>query len=214
MLNVTPGPERESLGFKDAVVSSFRFLTDMGLHLVDEKATFVRYESSDVFINIFHGRASYEINVEIGRIRDINNRLSIAGIVDWAGAYNAEGFGRHVMFQTNTRDGIQESVPRLASLVKKYAVPLLRNEDSAWGKALQLQAHRWNEYINEVNMTAMREKADAAWRKKDYVRVVELYDAVRQNLTEVEAKKLAYAEHHILTSEAAGTRHASRNRSQ
>lgn len=197
MLSIEPGPERAKLGFKEAVLSSFKFVTELGLHAVDEKVTFVRYESPEVFINVYHGRASFEMNVEIGRMRDPNKTLSIGGIVEWAGAYKTEGFGQHVMFQVSTREGVQEFVPKLAALVRKYAIPLLRNDDSAWNAALDLQGRRWDEYVKEVNLAALREKAEAAWHAKDYVRVVELYEPVRQDLTEVEAKKLAYAEHQV-----------------
>jgi hypothetical protein len=210
MLNKEPSPQQAKLGFREAVLSSFKFLTEIGLHPVDEKVTFVRYESSEVFINVFHGRASHEINVEIGRLKDPKKTLSIGSIVEWAGAYKAEGFGQRVMFQVSTREGVQEFVPKLAALVKKYAIPLLRNDDSAWGAALDLQGRRWNEYVKEVNLTVLREKAEAAWHAKDYIRVLELYDPVRQDLSEVEAKKLAYAEHQVLTAEGVGSRPSSR----
>lgn len=212
MLNLQPGPERAKLGFKEAVLSSFKFLTEVGLHLVDEKVTFVRYESSEVFINIYHGRASYEMNVEVGRLRDPKRYVTLATILDWAGAYKSEGFGQHVMFQVGTREGVQEFVPRLAALVKKYAASLLRNDEADWTTVLQLQSLKWRDYIKTVNLRQLREKAEAAWHAKDYVRVVELYEPVRQDLTQVEAKKLAYAQHQVLTTEDVGMRSARKRR--
>ncbi|MGH9733761.1 MAG: hypothetical protein ACRD8A_04120 [Candidatus Acidiferrales bacterium] len=210
MLKVEPNPERERLGFKDAVLSSFKFLRDLGLRPVEKKMTLVRYKSRHVFVDVYHGRASFELGVEIGRLADPKKTLSIATIVDWAGAYKAEGFGQHVMFQVTTREGVQEFVPKLAALVKKYAIRLLRNDDSAWDAALNLQRRQWDEYVKEVHLGHVREKAEAAWHAKDYIRVVELYEPVRQDLTEIEAKKLAYAEHQILTAEGAGSRSSSR----
>ena len=70
MLNKEPGPERAQFGFKDAVLSSFKFLGDFGLRRVEEKLTLVRYESSEVLLNVYHGRASYELGVEIGRLKE------------------------------------------------------------------------------------------------------------------------------------------------
>lgn len=212
MFNVEPNPQREQLGFKNSVLSSFKFLTEFGLRTVEKKMTFVGYKSRHVFLNVYHGRASYELGIQIGRLTDPKKTLSLATIVDWAGARKAEGFGKHVMFQVSTREGVQEFVPKLAALVKKYAVSLLRNDDSAWREALELQGRRWNEYVKEVNLAALREKAETAWHAKDYVRVAELYEPVRQDLTEIEAKKLAYAERQALTGEGAGPHSSSRKR--
>ncbi len=206
MLKIDPNPERERLGFRDAVLSSFKFLAEFRLRPVEKKMTLVGYKSRHVFLNVYHGRASFELGIQIGRLTDPKKTLSIDNIVDWAGAYKAEGFDQHVMFQVSTREGVQEFVPKLAALVKKYAIPLLRNDDSAWDAALGLQVRRGNEYVKEVHLGHVREKAEAAWHAKDYFRVAELYEPVRQDLTEVEARKLTYAEHQVQTAEDVGTR--------
>jgi hypothetical protein len=198
MLNKEPGPERAQLGFKDAVLFHFKFLSDFGLHLVEEKLTFVRYESSEVFVNVYHGRASYELGVEIGRLKEPQAKLSIFDVVRWAGAEKAEGFGQHVMFQVSSREGVEEFVPKLATLVRKHAIRLLRGGEDAYHIALESRARRYADEMKEGNLRVVRSKADTAWQAKDYVRVVEVYGPVREELTEVEAKKLAYAEQQIL----------------
>lgn len=197
MLNKEPGQERTQLGFKDDVLSSFKFLANFGLRPVEEKVTFVRYESSEVFVNVFHGRASYELGVEIGRLKEQDAKLSIFDIVRWAGAEKDGGFGHHVMFQVSSRAGVREFVPKLAALAQKYAVPLLRGDEDAYRTALESRAKRCADEVKEGNLRAVRSKADAAWQAKDYARVVELYGTIRKELTEVEAKKLAYAEQHL-----------------
>src|ERR671917_546664 len=68
MFDTTPDSGREKLDFAEEVQSAFTFLvTDYGFRLVRTEPTFVRYESPDVCVNIYHGRASFEIGVEIGR---------------------------------------------------------------------------------------------------------------------------------------------------
>jgi hypothetical protein len=212
MLNKEPGPGRAELGFKDAVLSSFKFLGDFGLRRVEEGVTLVRYESSEVFMNVYHGRASYELGVEIGRLTEPESRLSIIDVVCWAGAETAEGFGQHVMFQVSSGEGLREFVPKLAALVKKYAVRLLRGDEDAYRSALESRAKRYAEEEKEGNLRVVRSKADAAWQAKDYALVVDLYGPVRQNLTEVEAKKLAYAEQQVLAAEGAAPRSSRRRR--
>lgn len=206
MLSKEPSPERAKLGFKDAVLSSFKFLGEFGFRPVEEKTTFVRYESSQVFVNIYHGRTSFEMGVELGRLKEPEKKLHIFSIVYWAGAEKAEGLGKHVMFQVGTYEGVQEFVPKLAALVQKYGVPLLRHDEDAYRSALEFQGRRFAEEIKQGNLRVVRGKAEAAWQAKDYAQVVELYNPIRDDLTEVEARKLAHAEQQVLAPKATGSR--------
>lgn len=212
MLHKEPGPERAQLGFNGAVLSHFKFLCDLGFLPVEEEVTFVRYESSTVFVNAYHGRTSYELGVEIGRLKEPKTKLSIFDVIRWAGAEKAEGFGQHVMFQVSSREGVQQFVAKLAVLVKKYAVPLLRADDDAYRTALEFRAKRYADEVKEGNLRVVRTKADAAWQAKDYGQVVELYNAVREDLTEVETKKLSYAEQQVLAAEGVGFRSSQKKR--
>lgn len=212
MLNREPGPERAQLGFKDVVLSSFKFLVDFGLRPMEEKVTLVRYESAGVFLNVYHGRASFELGVEIGRLKEPEAKLSIFDVVRWAGSEKAERFGQHVMFQVSSREGVQEFVPKLATLVKKYAIPFLRGDEDAYRTALESRAKQYADEVREGNLRVVRSKVDAAWQAKDYAQVVELYGPIREDLTKVEAKKLAYAEQHLLAAEGVGSRSSSRKK--
>ncbi len=212
MLNKEPELERAQLGFKDTVLSNFKFLGDFGLRPMEEKVTFVRYESSEVFLNVYHGRASYELGVEIGRLKVPESKVSIFDVVRWAGAEQAEGFGKHVMFQVSSREGVQEFVPKLAALVKKYAIPLLRGDESAYGSALEFRAKQYADEVKQGNLNVVRGKAEEAWHAKDYAQVVERYGPVREELTEVETKKLAYAEQQVLAAEGVGSRFPSKKK--
>src|SRR2546430_3685910 len=99
MLNEEPSPDRARLRFRDCVLRDFQFLSEFGLRPVEEKTTFVRYESTNVFVNIYHGRASFELGVEVGRLAEPHEKVTLYDIVAWAHAQETEGFGQHVMFQ-------------------------------------------------------------------------------------------------------------------
>ena len=100
MFRTEPGKDREQLGFKDAVLSNFEFLHTYGLKPVKQEVTFVRYESDAVFTNVYHGGASFEIGVEIGRL-DRPEKYGLGYLVSFAGkeAWEAEGFGRGTIFR-------------------------------------------------------------------------------------------------------------------
>jgi hypothetical protein len=212
LLNKEPNPERAELGFKEAVLSSFKFLNDAGLRPVQQEMTFVRYESPEVFLNVYHGRASFELGVEIGRLKETNIKLTLYDIVAWAGAEKAQGFGQHVTFQVSSRKGVQEFVPKLAALVKKHATSFLRADGAAFDSASEIQSERARDYAKGVNLSQVRRKAEAAWHAKDYAQVVDLYSPVRDDLTEVEAKKLTYAQQQVMSAEGVGSRASRRKR--
>jgi len=199
MLQIDPSPERERLAFKDTVLSTFGFLCDLGFRPVEQEMTYVRYESAEVFVNVYHGRASFELGVELGTLREPNKKLTLYDIVAWAGAEKIEGFGQRVSFQVSSREGVQSFVPKLAALVKKHAKLLLKGDLAAFDTAFEIQSERARSYAKEVNLTSVRAKAEGAWHGKDYAKVAELYGQVRDGLTGVEAKRLAYAEQHVLT---------------
>jgi hypothetical protein len=186
------------------VVSNFGFLLDSGLRLADQQVTFVRYQSDVAFINVYHGRSSYELGVEIGRIDRPGEQLSVNDIVAWAGAEKAENVDQHTTFQVAHRDGIQRLVARLADLVRKYALPLLDCEQDAYASATNLQSQRGKALENEIRLRGIRREAEVAWSARDYILIVEVYSSMREDLTEVEARRLAYAEKQA-TPTAAGS---------
>ena len=112
-----PGNDRWKLGFKEAVLASFpHSFVPAVFKAVTEDVTLVRYESESAFVNVYHGRGSFEVGVEIGLL-DRPEKYSLDYIVSAAGSgiWAAEGFGRwYVMFQVSTKEGVQNVLPRVA----------------------------------------------------------------------------------------------------
>jgi len=113
-------------------------------------------------LRAFTRRTSFELGVEIGRLKEPEQKLHIFTIVHWAGAAKAEGFGQHVVFQVGTREGVQEFVPKLAQLVQKYAIPLFRGEDEAYRAALEFGPKQYADEVKQGNLRVVRGKAEAA----------------------------------------------------
>jgi hypothetical protein len=192
-----PGSERERLGFREAVLKSFAFLSGYGLKVVQEESTFVRYESKIIFVNFYHGRASYEIGVEIGRL-DRSEKYGLTYIVSTAGkdAWEKEGFGQSTMFQVSTIEGVLEFVPKVAELIKKYGCDFLRGDSIFYDQLERVNKRRAIEYTKRQNLDQIRKKAEAAWSRKDFSAVVRFYQSITTDLTEIESKRLAYARTH------------------
>ena len=186
---------RIQLGFTSEVLSAFHFLTqDYSFKCVKTDVTFVRYESESIFVNIYHGRRSYELGVEIGKLEKNpyvpESRYTIGEIMDTVGVRKDLKF---TFFQSRSKDLIKKLLQKLAEYVKSYAGPILSGDLKILEKVEILQKEKSDAYIKEMNLRPIREMANMAWKQKDYVKFVGLYGPVEDDLTPVEAKKLEYA---------------------
>ena len=85
----------------------------------------------------------------------------------------------------------------IAETVRAVAMPLLLLDTSSFAKLDATHLELCEQLIEEFDRAPFRRKADAAWKKKDFVKVVELYESIIDYLSEVELKKLDYARRHM-----------------
>ena len=116
MFKFEPGENRASLNFKEEVLAAFDFLAKEYQFVIKNiEVTFVRYESESVFVNIYHGRGSYELGVEIGRFVDTFNKrecpYSLIEIIRLTSTKEIPSF------QVSTLEAVKEFVPKLAELL-------------------------------------------------------------------------------------------------
>lgn len=195
MFRFGSGPNRERLCFKEEVLSAFNFLTkEHGFHCVKAEITFVRYESQSVFINIYHGRGSFEIGFEIGQL-DVSPKYpevkyTLGDLLDLVGVREKE---EYTFFQASTKERIKIWVPKLAELVRKYGGSILKGVPDIFGRLKEIQTRNSEMYLKEIRISRIRKKAEEVWHSKDYKTLVKLYESIREDLTPAEAKKLEYA---------------------
>lgn len=204
MFHFEPRSDRWELGFKEAVLASFDFLRKYGFSCVRAEPTFVRYETSallstkNLFVNVYHGRGSYELGVEIGpRDRD-QASLALPLIVEWASRKKGENLNQQTIFQASTREGVQQFVPKLAELVQKYATLFLEGDPTAYQSAAQHVRRDSALCEKEIQLRRVREQAEAAWHDKDYAQVVGLYEPFQEDLSRSEGMRLEYAKKQVL----------------
>jgi hypothetical protein len=195
----SPDCDRNQLGFISEVISTFKFLsTDYDLICVKVDPTFVRYESRSIFVNIYHGRRSSELDVEIGKLEKTpgiqENWYTIGEVMDLMGVRKKLGF---TFFQASTRERVQMLVPKLAEYVREYARPIFEGNLSIFESLHNLRSKKSEEYIKEMYLSQIREEAENAWHEKNYAKLVELYSSMKDDLTSVEVKKLQYAQKHL-----------------
>jgi|GEM_PF-1071444 len=195
MANFEPNDRtpREELRFSEITRTAFRFLIDeFGFEFVESDATYVRYHTGLVFLNVYHGRRSYEIDVEIGRLSRPDTRQY--RLADVLGAIAGLEDKRETYLQASNVDSVEQGVHAAASLVRSHYGPLLRGDEFTFGVVGAYVARVDADYTREVVQRPVRDAANDAWRSKDYEKVSELYRSIRTDLTDVEKKRLDYAE--------------------
>ena len=195
MCMTDPGPDRAELGFSEAVLSAFAFLTkEYAFHLETLTPTLVRFESPSLFVNIYHGRSSYELGFEVGQRADEprkeESKFSLGDILD---LMDENVSCNYAPPQASTANSVRAFVPKLATLVQTYAGPVLRGDAGVFERLEGIQTKKSQDLLRDWKLKEVREKAESAWRRRDYAKLVSLFESVQQSLTPAEAKKLDYA---------------------
>jgi len=201
-LQTAAGPARAHLDFPTAARTRFGFLLDLGFKEVKAEPTYLRFERYDMFIEVFHGRASYELGVEFGRWVRVEDDVveQKFHLVDALPV-----FAPDVDFVARTatsREQVARFVEELADQARLVAERMSRGVTDAFDRISEAVATSSDEYLDGLRATRLRGRADDAWHRKDFASVVEAYEEIDSELNAVElreseAKRLSYARRQI-----------------
>ncbi len=186
--------------FLESVKNAFSFLEEsFGFQIMSTEVTFVRYESERMFVNVYHGRISYEIGVEVGCLRADAPERGYR-LPDVLGAVLNETHHQNSYYlQASTQENVRSCVETAADLVKQHYGPILGDNAAVWQKIKAFTSKRDEEYTRKGVNQPIRKSAELAWQKKNLSKVAELYASIRADLTPVEEKRLEYAKKQIST---------------
>lgn len=177
------------LRFADEVKTRFAFLEALNFHCIRTDATAVRFESPKLAINVYHGRQSYEIGLEIESTR-VPDAFSFSEILRLVKDDRAE---QYRSYAAHTAGDVAEGVRQLAELFRK-CIDTGILEDSELFSRLQAQRDEWaRNYALEVQLEQARKKLESAWTGKDFRKVVQVLTPLQEHLSPSELKKLEYA---------------------
>jgi hypothetical protein len=186
--------DRTQLHFREEAEVAFRFLErDYGFRLVENDETSLRYESPEgVFVNVYHGRSSYELKFEVGRLDSAatDERFYPVDFVELSGV-SEESF-----FQASNAERVRRYLPELARVLAEHGSSALRGDPFVFKRLRDIQASRSDSLLLSWKLADARAEADAAWRDKNYSRVVQAYEPLKEHLMPSERKKLDYAKSH------------------
>jgi len=189
-MTINHASDRDILHFSDEVNSHFLFLQTIGLRLVLSEADCVRFESSNLAVNIFYERQSYEISLAIeNKVGGDSYSLSeLLRLVHHKRADNYRDYATH------TKEGVVEGVKQLADLFRECVSTGIFSESELFSRLKQQREEIARNYALETQLVQARRKSEVAWRKKDYAVVVEVLKPFRAALTPAEVGKLEFAE--------------------
>jgi hypothetical protein len=183
--------QNRNFGFKEIVLELFGWLERYGYCVAEAGSTIVRYEGSLGFVNVYYGRSSYEIGVEVGPPGEEQMAsYSMSELIRLKDDEEAKSYRNPVVTSSQTIKGF---VAIQAQRLKDYGQPILSGNTTVW-HVLEQQRKRWSEeYAMDVLVSQVRSEAENSFRAHNFKRVIELLSPVEYRLTPAERKKLEYA---------------------
>ncbi len=205
MPRTAPNPDRWQLGFPQAVEATFGFLVSkLGFRLVEAQTTLVRYESDHTFVNVFHGRSSYELGVEIGRWIEVDGELveekfALGDVIALDHDLSEVGYRPYA---TTDKEPLGRFVAQLADWTQRFGSRVLNGDPAAFDSLRVQNARRSQQMLEGWRAERLRSAADDAWRRKDWGRVIDAYSEINAELGSVELKRserarLSYAQSRV-----------------
>jgi len=192
MPEIAPGADRLQLDFAQTVEASFRFLVcQFRFRLVDMQPTFVRYEAEQAFVNIFHGRSSYELGIEIGRWVEVDGRLveekfTLGDVIALGHDLSAVGYRSYT---ATSKEQLVRSIAQLADWTQRFGSQALRGEPTVFDSLRAQGAQQSQTTLEGWRAQRLRAAASEAWRRKDWGRVIDAYSEMDAELGSVELKR-------------------------
>ncbi len=182
------GPERTRLNFPHVVEQGFAFVSKSGFTLVEALPTIVRYRKDDIELDVYHGRKSFEIGLEI---HYFGERFSMSEIIRASDPGAAESYRNPTAL---TMGEVLSGVGKVARALQRHGEQALRG-DAEFFVELMRQRQAWSDaYSLDVLAEQIRPRADAAFKEGRYREAAELYERISARLSPAEQKKLAAAQ--------------------
>jgi len=165
----------------------FDFLLRLGFAVVRREETLVRFESDTVFVNVYHGRSSYQVGLELGRIRedDLYSLHEVLSAVAPADLQRAR-------CQTSDPVVLERCLAAIAETVERNCQPLLVGGASAFEDLRSVVSPKRQAATVQAQFGAIIDEADRTWDRKDFGQAAELYEKASPGLDETRRRRLGY----------------------
>ncbi len=170
--------DRRDLGFAQAANREFEFVqATFGLVPGSSEPTVVRYVGKGLFLDVWHGRQSYELGLDLGRTgqpEEVANPYHMADLLAVSG--DESGSAAYRNFAAVTREAVAKGLARLSSDLQKYGREALDGHAPVFERMAELRSARAHDYAAAVHEVQVRAKIQEAWEAHDYQRTASLLE--------------------------------------
>lgn len=192
-LSVISGGGAGRLGFADLVLRAFGFLLQLGFVVARREGTLVRFEKDNVFVNVYHGRSSYQVGLELGRIHE-GDTYSLHELLSATSPADIE----QARCQTTDPEILGRCLSSIATTIEQRCGFLLKGDACAFEKLDAAVAPGRRAVTLQAQFGAIIGRADKAWESKDFSEAAALYERSEPGLDETRMRRLEYLRKHEL----------------
>jgi hypothetical protein len=180
--------------FSDIVEQTFGDLARLqDFEMVEQGRTAATFRSQVCEITFSHDdQRSFEVFVGIRLLnRDLGPDFSIDEI---ARATSVPLELRPQGYAAQGSEQARKLLERVTSILSIYGQPLLRGDSEAWASLISQRDSDCIRYEEETSLRQSLQRADEAWKARDYAKVAALLRTVRHLLGKSDRARLDYSE--------------------
>ncbi len=155
----------------------------------------IRYERDALFVDIeYEASRSRELTIWLGDAdRNGEPPLTLPDAL-LATDCDAQAIERIARSQSGDPAFLERLLNDARDLLAEFAQPFLHGDGSAFARARAIRSDRARAYTEELQNRPVLEAAVTAWEAKDYGRVHDLLNPIRDSLDEAHRRRLRLAE--------------------
>ncbi len=175
--------------FDKEVLFHFSFLKEKGFSCRDHNESFVRFESLFIFINIYHGRMSYEIGLEIEDV-NCNAVYALSELLRITDNATADSYRK---YSATTAQAVAKGVEQLAEIFCRCVRTGVLEDDKLFSRLRKQREILANKLSIETRLDEARRQSEIAWKNKRFDEFIDALSPFQKHLSLVEIKKITYA---------------------
>ena len=188
---------RQSLGFEVAVRAELDGLVSKyGLTLIGSDAHSAHYASECIWLVIRHGRLSYELSLDMARPGHDEEQEHPYSLQDAMRVTAREAARDYRDFAATSAGAVSRGLRLLARDIRTYCEPALRCDPEFFAAMARERSVAVEEFARQPQRGSEDASAREAMERRDWDRVIAIYESRRDALSRSEEKRLEIARRH------------------
>ena len=180
--------------FADVVAQGMASIcSDFGFRETHRDIRTVRFDSDSVYFTFMYMRFN-EVEFTFGRIAEQTSNKMEFSLFDVLYSASPKIAADSHMRSASSPEQIAEAVREIVTGLRNYGQGLLSNDPKVFESFSKVRAERQKRYGDETVAARVRPEAEKAFKMGDYVTAVRLYRSIGDLLSDVERRKLSFAE--------------------